>query len=288
MKRRWILPLTMGLVLTGCADLGAVSTLGARMMTAGKTWKGVSQEASRSCARLGQFNRLADCASTDLAAKGAVAATEVLLAYFGAIQDVANAGNFTVQPGLDAVAASVKTVPGVDAAQADAVSGLASLLAKLALEGMREDALRRLIGEGAPPARLVLQFLHERVGPSLRTTLAAERTALDATYAGFIQGAGSVFPANCDPGPRAYDFNAQTFPLAQDYCQRRLALDAKSKSLGEFDDSLAAARTALDELDSGKARLSSKELAKRLYTTGKELDNKVDAVREAFAKDVSA
>jgi len=288
MRLRWLVCVASGLVLTACADLGAVSNLSQGMITAGETWNSVGDELPRSCARTLQFNATVDCASSKDAAKASAAATEVLLAYFQAIHDVANESNFTVQPGLDAVAGSVKDIPGVNADQAAAVAGLASTLAKLATEKLREDTLKRLIGEGAPHVTTVLSLLRATVPRALGTTLSSERIAMQAAYASYIGAGGHALPSSCDPAPRVTDHSGETFLLAEDYCRRLVSLDAKVGSVKAYEASLASVQKAMDDLQSDKARLSSKALAQKLYETGKGLDQNLKAVRKAFGKETAA
>ena len=283
-RRGWALALAF-VALPGCASLQAVSRFSETLISAGQTWDGVGRELTASCQRHTQFNAAIKCDSSANAVKVVTAADAVLLNYFNAMHDTANEANFTVQPGLDDLAGSVQAIPGIDADKAQAVAGLAGLLARFATEGLRQDTLRRLIGDGAPPARKVIALLKQTLPPALRVTLKAERDSLDATYALFIQTAGKTLPQSCEPPPRAFDHNERTFLLAEDYCRRRLALDAKDRALTNYEASLDTADKALGDLESGKARLSGKELAKILFETGKDLHDKVTAVKKAFGQD---
>ena len=280
------------LALSGCTNLQAVSTLSESLMTASATWNDVGEELNASCVRLLQFNPLLDC-PTPAAASSAIVATNTVLAnYFTALHDAANADNFTVQPGLDALAASAASIPGVKAEEVDAVSGLARTLAGLWTEHLRERALRSLIKDGAPAAMTTIGLLQRTVPHALQTTLAAEREGMNEQFTLYIERGGGAPPrplaTMCAPPPRTHDFSGPNFLLALEYCRRLGDLDQKEKALDAYTTSLDEASKALIELNSGKTRLGGKALAVKLHTIGKTLNDDLKAVHGAFAKGKSA
>ncbi len=275
------------LALAGCTDLSAVRDISSRLTVASNNWNDVAEDIAGSCHRELAINpMLTDCESETKASKGLVAADKVLGDYFKALMAAATESNFTVQPGLDKVTQSVAAIPDINQGQVKAVSGLVGLLVKLAVEKMREDTLRELIGDGGPAAQTVVdELLSKLVVPRLRSRLEGERIQL-AGYFGKAIGrqkdkVGSDPEALCS-GSAASKFSGTGFLLTQEYCKRFAILDKRQKALDDYDASLKAASKALTELQSSKTQLNAKALAQKLYAIGSELDEKIDAVRKAF------
>ena len=283
-----ITTLSAALALSACANLSAVRDVSTKLTTASKTWNAVHGDYEGSCKRLMQINpAVADCTTQAAASKGLGEATKVLTGYFKALQDTANEENYSIQPGIDNLSGSVQNIPGVNADQVQAVTGLAGLLSRLALNGYRENTLRLLIGDGVPPARRVIGLLRTSVPSTLGASLVAERTQLTGQFASYIQqGGGTIGNVGtlCETGPRTANYvnSGTNFLLALEYCRRLSDVTAKETALEQYSKSLDAAEKALNELASAKTQLGAKELARRLYTTGKELDDSIDAVEDAF------
>lgn len=275
------------LALAGCTDLSAVRDISSRLTMASNNWNDVSGDIAGSCQREMAINPMIDnCELETKASKGLVATDNLLGHYFKALMAAATETNFTVQPGLDKVTQSVAAVPGINQGQVEAVSGIVGLLVKLAVEKMREDTLRELIGDGGPAAqKIVDEVLSEIVVPRLRSRMNSERANLDQYFVIALGQqrvqVGSSLEALCS-GSSASNFNATGFLLAQEYCRRFAILNKRQKALDAYDASLKLASQALRELQSSKAHLDAKGLAQKLYAIGSELDEKIDAVRKAF------
>jgi len=275
------------LALAGCTNLSAVRDVSLRLTVASKNWDDVSGDIAGSCERERTLNPgLTDCVDEVKASAGLVAADDVLRGYFKALLSAATESNFSVQPGLDAATGSVSAIPGIDQGKVKAVSGLIGLLVNLAAEKMREDTLKELIGEGAPATQQILDgLLRQIVVPRLRGRLDAEQSNLSNYFSTAISRLGdpigSDVPAVCI-GSVASKFSSSGFLLAQEYCKRLAVLTKRRSALEDYDASLVSASKALAELQSSKTKLKSKDLAKKLYAIGAELDEKVAAVRKAF------
>ena len=280
--------LTTGVILAlgGCTSLDAVRDVSTRLSGASATWNDVGGDIYGSCQRESAINTaIADCELEKKASAGLAGANAVLTKYFTALMDAANETNFTIQPGLDAAAASAANIPGINKDQVKAVSGLFGLLAKMANQALREAALRRLIEEGGPSAQTVVRGMDDLVVPRLGRELDAERLQLAGHFGRLILAARD--PVGADPaalcsGPAASKFSGTGFLLTQEFCRRLAVLDKRTKALADYQASLGVADKALTELQSSKTRLKAKDLAQRLYQIGSDLDEKVTAVRKAF------
>lgn len=280
------------LLLGSCHDLGAVSAISTKLVAASSTWDEVGQALEDSCQRTSAFNPQLDCKADTDAAAGIAGADAVLRAYFNAVGDAANAQNFTVQPGLDALSGSVANIPGINTSEVSAAAGLAGFLISLATEAAREQTIQRLIAR-APQARLVIGVLQRTVGGAVAQTLRAEQIQLGAGFKTYILTAGTTVPADladvCSgPGPRSRDFSGPTFLMATEYCRRLAIIRAELAALDNYDATLKAADTALAELASAKSELRGKALVSHVYSLGKQLDSDIAAVRSAFGRGASA
>lgn len=290
MRSRAITVLPLVLALSGCTNLDAVRTLSTKLVTASANWNAVGGEFNASCERQQQFNpALTSCEREAAASAGLVAVNAVLTNYFTALADAASDQNFTVQPGLGDLTKSVSAIPGINASEVSATSGLAKLLLKLATEAAREKTLRALIGDGVPLSKQLLAALDRTVPSSLQTDLSAERDQMTFRFVGYIAQAGGAVEKNpaamCAKGPRADNFpSGSNFLLALEYCRRISVVQEKIDSIGSYRKSLASAQDALDALASSKSKLSDKALISKLYQIGKDLDANIKAVSKAFSK----
>jgi hypothetical protein len=215
--------------------------------------------------------------------------TSVLSAYFKALQDTANEQNYSVQSGIENVSGSVQNIPGVNQDKVQAVTGLAGVLTRLALNGYREGTLRLLINDGVAPAKRVVGLLKDTVPGTLSSNLKSEQIDLRTAFTSYVYQTGLPAPdpaTHCKGGPRTADFPTvgANYLLAIEFCRRWNDANAKHAAIEKYSKSLDVADKALDELASSKTRLGAKGLAKELYRIGKELDDSIDAVEEAFGK----
>lgn len=287
MKSKRVVAWFCCLVLAGCADLGAVKDISTRLAASSRSWDDVSGDIAGSCQRERVLNpALIDCQLEDKASKGLMAADRVLTEYFSALFAAANESNFTVKPGLDALTGSVGSIPGIDQAQVKAASGLISLIAKLATEQMREETLRDLIGNGGPAAQTLVDGLSQLVVPRLKARLSSERTQLAGYFAQAILAQRDAIGDDVDAicaGSQASRFSAVGFLLTQEYCQRVAVVAKRQQALDDYGASLSSASKALVELQSSSAQLKAKDVIRKLYEIGRELDDSLAVVRKAFA-----
>jgi len=294
MRRRLSLLLSVTLSLGGCRDFGAIHDASAEAVRATRGWDDVAGELAGSCLRDSRFNpAIADCQSSAKAAAGTIAVDRLLAAYFGAIADVSNGRNFTVEPGLNDLAASAGAIPGADQGRISAAFGLATALSNLITGAARERAMRRLIAEGGPHAIVLIDFLEQYVVPALRTKIGSERDDMAVAFAGYIAAQGGQFPnppeALCAaPGPRVAQFGGAkggvNFLLAVDYCRRVAMLQREDKAIAHYTASLGAARALVTDLAGAKFKLKDRVLIETIARTAAELSEKSEAVRDAFAR----
>lgn len=286
MKPTQTLGLVMAFALTGCTSLDAVRAVSTRLSSASGSWNDVGGDIYASCQRESSLNPvLVDCNLEKDASTGLAGANAVLASYFKALMDAANESNFTIQPGLDQASASAAKIPGINSDQVKAVSGLFSLLAKIATGALREETLRLLIEEGGPSAQTVVRGMDGLAVPRLTRELDTERSQLTGQFGRLILAERD--PVGADPamlcsGSAASKFSGTGYLLTLEYCRRLAILDKRVKALADYQASLRVADRALAELESSKTRLKTKELAQRLYEIGSDLDEKVTAVRKAF------
>ncbi len=283
MKRA--IPGALFLALGGCTNLQAVSEISKHLTSASGSWRNVGQEIQASCERMQRLNAdVTDCKTQAAAAQGLSDATAVLTSYFGALGAGANEANFTVQPGLDAAAASVNRIPGVTQDQVNAVSGLVGLLARQVSGRMREETLRELIGEGAPLSQEIIAGLEDLAVQDLQRQLNLERIQLAGHFIALIAAERDTIMNRetlCRDN-QSSGFSGTGLLLTLEYCDRRRIVDERDKALEAYRASLAKASEALEELQSSRTQLRSRELAAQLYSTGSELKDKVDALQTAF------
>lgn len=284
MKR--MLTTSLALALSSCTSLDAVRDISTRLSSASGAWNDVGGDIYASCQRESGVNPvLVDCNLEKDASTGVAGANAVLANYFKALMDTANESNFTIQPGLDQASAFAAKIPGINADQVKAVSGLFGLLTKLATGALREATLRRLIEDGGPSAQTVVRGMDGLVVPRLARELDTERFQLTGQFGRLILAQKD--PVGPDPmalcsGPAASKFSGTGYLLTLEYCRRLALLDKRVKALSDYQASLGAADKALTELQSSKTKLTTKDLAQRLYEIGADLDEKIGAVRKAF------
>ncbi len=272
--------------LSGCANLSAVRDISTELNSASGSWGDVANEIAASCEREKTLNSdLNDCSLESQASEGLTGVNKVLGTYFTALADIANDGNFTVQPGLEAVTKSFVNVPGVKSDQVKAVSGLAGLLANLVIEKSREGTLRDLIERGAPAAQTIVRGLDGLVVPPLSRRLETEQLQLAGQFGRLLLAQGDTpgeTLANLCSGPAASKMSGTGYLLSLEYCRRFKIIDARTKALARYQSSLREADKALNELQSSKAKLTTKALAERLYKIGSQLQDNASEIKKAF------
>jgi hypothetical protein len=275
------------ILVSGCSDLSAINGISTRLSNASSGWNDVGNEIASSCQRELRLNpELKNCAAEEAASKGLIASNRILKSYFSALASAANGENFAVDPGLNAAAESVGKIPGINQEQTSAVFGIVGLLARMATESMREKTIRDLIESGAPAAKTTIKGLDDLVVSRLYGRLESEADQLTGKYAIWIGATGSSVgaePKSLCKGSDAAAFNGTGFLLVQDYCTRLGIIEGRKAALVDYQQSLRAAEKALTELQSSKTKLKASDLAKRLYSLGSELDEKITNIRKAFS-----
>ena len=274
------------LALSGCKNLDTVEALSGTLVAASKSLDSVAEDLEGSCIRTRQFNPKIDCASSARASKGLVAADKLLVAYFRAIGDVADAHNFTVKPGLGDLVTSVEGIPGIDTAKVDAASGLAGLIAKAFTENARQRALHRLIEEGVPRAKSLVALLAERVPHALDTDLNAEQDNVDSQFVAYAtESFGTPPNAMCEGGPKSFAFKSgPNFLVALEYCKRTNGIADKRAAIKNYQQALENIDDSLDALNSSKSDLSTIQLLGKVRDSVDQLKTNVEAVKKAFGE----
>ncbi|WP_377295871.1 hypothetical protein [Rhizobium sp. SGZ-381] len=284
MKVRFF-PLTFAL-LTGCADLSAVSDISKNLKDASSAWGDVGAELAASCKREIKLNpSLTNCSVEIAASAGLAQMNDVLSGYFQALGDVAAETKFTIKPGLDKATAAVAKIPKIDSDRVKAVSGVVALLTKLANEGARERTVQDLIENGAPPARKIIGGLDSLLAVRLIRQLETERTQLTSQFSTWIaseRGDLSEKPEAVCSGSKASTFNGPGYLLSLEYCRQLDVINGRIKAVESYRQSLKKADAALAELQSTDIRFNTKALAKNLYAIGSEIHDDVAAIRKAF------
>jgi hypothetical protein len=274
------------LLLTGCADLSAVSDISQKLKDASSAWGEVGAELSASCKRESKLNSgLANCSLPIAASAGLAQMNEVLSGYFQALADVAAEKNFTAKPGLDKATAAVAKIPDIDAGQVNAVSGVIALLVKLANRGAREKTMQDLIDHGAPPVRKIIGGLDSLLAARLIKQLGTERTQLSNQFSTWIGNERVDLDENPEAvcsGSTASTFTGTGYLLSLEYCRQLDVIKARIKAVESYRDSLKKADAAIAELQAAETRLNTKELAKNLYSIGSEIHDDIAAIRKAF------
>ncbi|MEM7666640.1 MAG: hypothetical protein AAF250_12350 [Pseudomonadota bacterium] len=275
-------------VLTaGCTNLEAVRSISTELTLASESWETASGELHRSCEREYRLNeQLANCDLDRANAQGLADATEVLRVYFETLAAVAGEEAFTIDPSLSDLSGSVGSINGVNTAQVDAVGGLARLLVDVSLNARREAVLRDLIDNGGGNAQVVVDsLLKDHVAGLMRTRLQTERVQAINFYDDKF--ASADLPAGTDPQDYCRDRLPRSAPalqflLVEEFCRHDTLLTEREEAIAAYEASLDDASAALTELRSNSAKLSSADLAQRLYGIGADLRASVRDVEAAF------
>lgn len=298
MVTRIFLPAT--LMLASCTNFAAVESASGKLVDAGRSWDRIAGEIEASCRRYDQISAIPqDCAPAAQATRGMIAANAVLVAYFAALRDSAASGAFSLRAPLEGVANEAAAIPGASADKVQAMGALAQLLTDLASRGLREEAVKQLVDQGAGPARNVVQLLKDTVPAALEERLKVEQAQRTSAYAdliepraaGLIGGAAGGTP--CATPPRLRDAGpgpggGQALLLAADYCTQHAALAARLAAIAEYRQSLDLADRTLAALQAGKMRLGAKETIRELVTLKAQLEDSVEGVRKAFSAEMTA
>jgi hypothetical protein len=288
---RAVLLLSSSMFAAGCANLEAVNQTAGALVSASSSWDAVAEEFEASCARrnlmVATTADMSDCQEEKRATESLDATNKVLASYFSALQQASTTSNFSVEPGLSAVATAADGLPGVQANQVDAVKQLASYLSGLVTRGIEERTVRRLVADGAPQAEAVLDVLIGTAAVQLERQYRDERRITFAAFASYAQQSGTVFNVSDDSCANlaVRSFATGTgYLLGQSYCARVAPIEAREAALTSYRGSLQRARQTLVELQRGVDDLSAKDLAKQLGAEASELKKDIQAVKQAFLR----
>lgn len=274
-------------IVTGCANLQAVNTTADQLVSAASSWNSVADEFEASCFRRNQVSDVPSACTTEKqTTEGLKAADKILTAYFTAVQRASTSSNFSVTSGISALSSSVESIPGINAAQTQAISGLASYLANVATESIEQRTINSLISNGAPKAEAAIDVMNDFVVPQLKNVFARERSQTLATFVSYIEQSGATVDlrtVDCASGLTTRSFKeGLSYLLAQAYCARVTELSAKSAALTSYQASLSTAKAALEKLDAGKDDLGAKLLAQQLISQASSLKNDISKINNAF------
>ena len=284
----WRLALVSGLALlsAGCANLDAVNKSAGELEAAEVTWDGVAADYQRSCARRNLVSSSPSDCVQEKRATAALAATDKILAnYFSALEQASTTSDFSVDDGLTNVATAIDGLPGAKPEQVDAIKGFASSLAGLATRALEERTVKRLITDGAPRAEATLDVLIDTVVPEMDLLYMRERRETRATFASYMNRAEVPFKVEDDSCTNLSIqglTNGTAFLLAEAYCERIVAIDARRDALQHYKASLQKAKLTLVGLEKGKDDLTAKDLAKLLKSDVSALKSELAAIKTAF------
>ncbi len=284
----WRLALVSGLalLLAGCASLEAVNKSAGELKAAEGTWDSVAADFQGSCERRNLLAPvMSDCAQEKRATEALEAADKILANYFSALEQASKTSNFSVDGGLTDVATAIQGLPKIKPEQVDAVKGLASFLAGLATRGLEERTVKRLIADGAPRAAATLDVLIDTAVPELGKRYDDESLTARETFGSYTQQSGLVFAVKDETCTKLSVQGLSTgtaYLLAQAYCERIVAINARRADLKRYEESLKEAKQTLAHLQAGKDDLSAKDLAKLLESDASALKKDLAAIKTAF------
>lgn len=283
---RTVLLVSTALLASGCANLQAVNKTAGDLQSAESTWNSVGDDFLASCNRRNLMSVApSDCVQEKRASDALEATNRHLAAYFSALQQASDTSNFSVDKDLTGVATAAKDLPGVKGNQIDAVEGFFSWVAGLATHGLEERTVKRLVAEGAPLAIKVLDVLDETVAPELEVRYRDEQRMTRLAFTSYVQQSGTTFnveDGECKQLSIRSSSTGTAFLLAQAYCSRLAAIDAKRDALTSYQSSLRKARQTLVGLEQGKDDLGAKDLAKQLQSDASALKKDLDGIKKAF------
>ncbi|HEY1927430.1 MAG TPA: hypothetical protein VGG92_08195 [Caulobacteraceae bacterium] len=138
--------------------------------------------------------------------------------------------------------------------------------------------------------RQVLPSHRERLDtvavPGLKDVYSNEAVDTGSAYSSYIKATHvgfTIAKISCADGIYAKDFSTgDAFLLAQDYCRRALAIKAGQDALESYVQSLAHAKTTLNDMVAGKDNLKDKDLVKALQKDISTLRDDVSTLKKAF------
>jgi hypothetical protein len=284
---RMVSALSALMLIDGCTNLTAVNTTAGQLVAAASSWDSVADEFEASCARRNQVSDVpSDCSNEKKAAQGLESSDKILSTFFTALEQSSNGSNFSVDPGISSLSSSLQAIPGINANQVDAVSGVASFLADMSTKGMEERTLNKLITDGAPKAEAAIDVMSEFVVPQLTKILNREKQQTLTTFNSYIQQSGvsiDLKKMDCNAGLSTSNFATGTaFLLGQAYCAKIITVMMKLSALDNYKKSLATAKSSLKNLENGKDKLGAKTIVQQLISETSSLKGDIDKINKAF------
>lgn len=181
---RAVLPLLAALALCSCADVEAVAQFAHASHDAGISFRRIAAAGLPSCERAATFvvagQDKPNCAAFERIEQPVVAINNALFAYFDALGHLAGADRSKLTAGIDNISTRLASAdPNISSeslAQAGAVGGLVSALAKLATSGYREHEVRIIMVEANPAVQQAAGFLAVYAAGKYEQGLNDERT----------------------------------------------------------------------------------------------------------------
>ncbi len=277
---------SIALAVAGCANFQAVNRTAKELLSAQTSWNAIATDYQASCRRGDLMSASAiECGGEGRATKSLEAANDILADYFKALEQASETSNFSVEPGITALASSVEGLPGANADQVDAAKVLASFLANLATRSLEERTLKRLIADGAPKAEAVLGVLHDTVVPQFEERYKTEARLTQTAFMSYLQASGTLLDlrsATCEQVSVRGLANGTGYLLMQDFCTKQQALERRKTALAAYSASLVKAQTLLAALEQGKDDLDAKALAKQIESDLSTLKKDVEGIKDVF------
>ena len=284
-------------LMGGCYDYPAVGTFSTTAVKTVGAWQPIADDYVQACRRavalgasipspLGSGDPCANFGTTQSQLSDALT---VLTNYFDALQAISSDGNYSLDPGLDSIAASAAVLAGKDKEKVNAVTALASFLSGIATSGIRAHSLSQMLDQidnvsatvSAVAAAVDRDYArHLRLEAKNITANASNAAANDALGVTPIPCTGTSIawgtpPAAGDPA-RKVMFEAF-------YTSQCNALLARKAALATFDQSVSDLEESLAKLRADRARLKDKDVARALFAQAQVLFKDAQAMQKAFA-----
>ena len=284
------IPVCAALPLAACANYPAVATLSSAMQKSVSSWRPYTDDFATSCRRSLAYDPRIGTPTDPCLPQVAVQSQlndviTILDNYFGALTAVADAANFSLDPGLDELGGAARGA-GLDAGKADAINALSKVLAKIATSGIQRRSLDALVSR-AHDASEAIDAVEHVISTDYALELHNESQFWSTNAIILAARSSLIVPPPC-LAPR---LNWATSPGASTtglllfqryYVDGCNAILGRQAALGAFHDSAEQVKEGLEKLAETRTKLKSHEAIAALFDQTKDLFVKAQAVRAAF------
>lgn len=269
-----LLASSLGLLLTGCVTLQAVSDYSATSRKTLESVQTVGRDYAASCLRMQQYNAISEhgpamCAKEKMAAKGIADAAQALDAYMSGLAALAADETVGYDAQIDGLVTSIKNANIMQNRQVEAFGGLAKLLSKAMLDGYKQKQLRTYLDKADPDVSIASKALSDVVGKLYALYIKAELEKWDIEYTDLERSQKKLKPLEW-----------------QIYADRkwpeRVELEAKIAAADSLAKSVLAIGTAHAELRMNADKLDAKELSALIKAYVDAALPVIKEVKEAF------